>query len=352
MQLLIVTGFLGAGKTTFLSQALRRGELGRTALLVNEFGRADVDGALLAGAAAGAPLVQLANGCVCCKVQDDFVGAVRGLWNRVRAGELVLDRVVLETTGLADPAPLLAHLSGSKVLREAIEDVRALTVVDGLLGHDVLQQHVEARHQVACADLLLLSKADCLDNPAVLRWQNELQARNPYAPLVLVDHGTPREQHWLAWLATAKAFHHSGETGQHDHHEHHNHQHHGDSHDHGHHSDAVHAHHSEGIASFHLRSGALASRDVLQAWVSTLVLLHAEQLLRLKGFVCLAGEAQPLLLQGAMDGIRITPWAGGGVTGTELVAIARQMNEPRHHDGLRRSLLSINHDATLAQEAA
>src|SRR5262245_18573918 len=101
MQLIIVTGFLGAGKTTLLACALPTGALGRAALLVNEFGAVDIDGTLLADAGASA-LTRLPNGCVCCAVQGEFLGVIRQLMDRVRAGDLVIDRVVLETSGLAD----------------------------------------------------------------------------------------------------------------------------------------------------------------------------------------------------------------------------------------------------------
>jgi len=380
MHLLIVTGFLGAGKTTLLGQALSGGQLGRAALLVNEFGSVDIDGALLEGAGpapggtAGAPmpLLRLPNGCVCCQVQDDFLDAVRGLCERVSAGELALERIVLETSGLADPAPLLARVLGSRSLRERFEAVHALAVVDGVAGAAALERHVEARHQVACADLLLLSKVDLIDAGEVAAWRRRLRAANPQVDVVTMREGVPDDARWLQTMMAAPPLPAGG--GARSHHEH-RHEHEG-GHEHGHgpahahahahdhdpaHPHAAGAHHSPGLESFHLRCGALPSREHLQEWLSTLLLLHAERLLRLKGFVALEGVEEPLLLQGALDGVRLMPAPGrravttaslacseaGSEPGTELVAIARGMEDPRQRDSLRRALQAIAPGARL-----
>jgi len=333
MQLIIVTGFLGAGKTTFLQQALGMGALGRAALLVNEFGSADVDGALLARAAAGAPLVKLPNGCVCCQVQEDFVGAVQGLWQRVLAGELVIDRFVLETSGLADPAPLVAHLLAAKPLRDAVSAVHVVALVDGVSGEATLAAHPEARHQVACADLLVLSKSDQLDATALARWLALFAERNPAAAVMTSRMGVPEHDRWLDRLGSS---HQTGSDHGHDpkHHQHH-----------------PHAHaHSHGIGSFRLSCPPLPSRDYLQGWLSALVLLHAQQLLRLKGRIALRGESQPLLLQGARDGMRLSDWPdreAAHPARTELIAIASGMDEPRWRSGLIRTLCEIDALATV-----
>lgn len=347
MQLLIVTGFLGAGKTTLLRHCLATGQLGRAGLLVNEFGSVDIDGALLEQGssnppgAAATPLLRLPNGCVCCRVQDDFLEAVQGLCARVDAAELTLERIVLETSGLADPAPLLARVLGSRTLRERFRAVHALTVVDGVAGHSALDQHVEARHQVACADLLLLSKVDRIDAVEAAAWRERLRAANPHAEVIDMVHGAPAAAGWLEQLSTPQC------TGRHS-----------ASESHGSHAPQPHhhpdghgpsAHHSPGLESFHLRCAALPSSEHLQEWLSTLLLLHAERLLRLKGFVAVHGVAEPLLLQGALDGMRIASSAGGRAAGagTELVAIARGMDDARQRESLRGALLAISPQARL-----
>ena len=154
----IVTGFLGSGKTTLISRILRDPAFARTAVIVNEFGEIGLDHELIASS--DETLLALTTGCLCCAVRSDLVATLLDLQRRREAGEIAYDRVLIETSGLADPAPILHALMTDRdiVQHHAIDGI--VTVVDALHGEATLDRHAEARRQVALADTLLLSKTD------------------------------------------------------------------------------------------------------------------------------------------------------------------------------------------------
>jgi G3E family GTPase len=154
----IVTGFLGSGKTTLISRVLRDPAFARTAVIVNEFGEIGLDHELIA--ASDETLLALTTGCLCCAIRSDLVATLVDLLARRTAGEIGYDRVLIETSGLADPAPILHALMTDRDIAQhhAIDGV--VTVVDTLHGEATLDRHPEARRQVALADTLLLSKTD------------------------------------------------------------------------------------------------------------------------------------------------------------------------------------------------
>jgi G3E family GTPase len=154
----IVTGFLGSGKTTLISRILRDRAFARTAVIVNEFGEIGLDHELIASSEE--TLLALTTGCLCCAVRSDLVATLLGLQQRLDAGDIAYDRVLIETSGLADPAPILQALMTDRdvVQRHLIDGT--VTVVDALHGEATLERHPEARRQVALADMLLLSKTD------------------------------------------------------------------------------------------------------------------------------------------------------------------------------------------------
>ncbi len=154
----IVTGFLGSGKTTLISRILRDPAFARTAVIVNEFGEIGLDHELIASS--DETLLALTTGCLCCAVRSDLVATLLDLLRRREAGEIGYDRVLIETSGLADPAPILHALMTDRDIAQhhAIDGV--VTVVDTLHGETTLDRHPEARRQVALADTLLLSKTD------------------------------------------------------------------------------------------------------------------------------------------------------------------------------------------------
>jgi G3E family GTPase len=177
----IVTGFLGSGKTTLISRILRDPAFARTAVIVNEFGEIGLDHELIASS--DETLLALTTGCLCCAVRSDLVATLLDLQRRRDAGVIAYDRVLIETSGLADPAPILHALmtDGDIAQRHAIDGV--VTVVDTLHGEVTLDRHPEARRQVALADTLLLSKTDLAVPAEALRAR--LTTLNPGAALRL-----------------------------------------------------------------------------------------------------------------------------------------------------------------------
>jgi len=175
----IVTGFLGSGKTTLIARVLRDPAFARTAVIVNEFGEIGLDHHLVSSG--DETLLALTTGCLCCAVRSDLVATLLELRARAEAGEIAFDRVLIETSGLADPAPILHALMTDPDVATGYRLDCVLTVVDAVLGEAALDRHPEARRQVALADRLALSKTDLAGAARVLRAR--LAAWNPAAPL-------------------------------------------------------------------------------------------------------------------------------------------------------------------------
>jgi G3E family GTPase len=175
----IVTGFLGSGKTTLIARILRDPAFTRTAVIVNEFGEIGLDHELIASS--DETLLALTTGCLCCAVRSDVVATLLDLQRRRDAGEIAYDRVLIETSGLADPAPILhALMTDRDIARQHVID-GVVTIVDALHGEAALDRHPEARRQVALADTLLLSKTDVAEAGTSLR--QRITALNPGAGL-------------------------------------------------------------------------------------------------------------------------------------------------------------------------
>ncbi len=173
----IVTGFLGSGKTTLISRILRDPGFARTAVIVNEFGEIGLDHELIASS--DETLIALTTGCLCCAVRSDLVATLLDLRRRRDGGEIGYDRVLIETSGLADPAPILHALMTDADIAQHHAIAGIVTVVDALHGAATLDRHPEARRQAALADTLLLSKTDLAAPTDGLRTQ--LVALNPSA---------------------------------------------------------------------------------------------------------------------------------------------------------------------------
>jgi G3E family GTPase len=173
----IVTGFLGSGKTTLISRILRDPAFARTAVIVNEFGEIGLDHELIASS--DETLLALTTGCLCCAVRSDLVATLLNLQRRRDAGEIAYDRVLIETSGLADPAPILhALMTDADIAQQhAIDGI--VTVVDALHGEATLDRHPEAQRQAALADTIVLSKTDIAGPASSLR--ERLVAFNPGA---------------------------------------------------------------------------------------------------------------------------------------------------------------------------
>lgn len=182
----VVTGFLGSGKTTLIGRVLRTPGFARTAVIVNEFGEIGLDHDLIASS--DETLLALTTGCLCCAVRGDLVETLIDLMLRRDAGDIAFDRVLIETSGLADPAPILHALMTDRGVSAVYRIDSVVTVVDAVHGGTTLDRHIEARRQVALADRLVLSKTDLADGTAL--WAC-LSAINPGADFSFAAATTP-----------------------------------------------------------------------------------------------------------------------------------------------------------------
>jgi len=182
----VLTGFLGSGKTTLLASLLKKPELSDTAVVINEFGEIGLDHHLLESTEEN--IVQLDSGCLCCTVRGDLLETMRRLYEKRESGDIPrFKRVVVETTGLADPAPIIHTLLNDPTLIDCFKLDGVLTVIDGVNGQTTLDNHKEAVKQAAVADRLLLTKTDVADSVMPLR--DRLKHLNPAAPIIKVENG-------------------------------------------------------------------------------------------------------------------------------------------------------------------
>ena len=180
----VVTGFLGSGKTTLVSRLLRDPALARTAVIVNEFGEVGLDHLLVE--ASDEEVILLEGGCLCCKVRGDLVRTAGDLLARRARGDAAFDRIVIETTGLADPAPILQALMTDREIAEALRLESVIATVDCAAGSATLDAHPESVKQAALADRILLTKTDLADPSALAE---RLRRLNPAAPQFTALHG-------------------------------------------------------------------------------------------------------------------------------------------------------------------
>lgn len=324
----VLTGFLGAGKTTLLNRLLKDPALTDTAVIINEFGEVAIDHLLVEQASDG--IIQLSDGCLCCTVRGELVDTLADLVDRLQTGRIArLARVVVETTGLADPAPVLQSIMAHPALVQAFRLDGVITLVDAVNGNATLDAHVEAVKQVAVADRIVLTKADLATDPGdVEALRARLRQINPGATVLdagdrmtgvaaLFDCGlynpatkSADVQRWL------------GEEAGHDHGEHHHH--HGD-HDHDHHR------HDSRVRSYSLIHDGPVSFSAIEMFLDLLRSAHGDKLLRMKGVIELAEDpSRPLVIHGVQKilhpPVQLPSWPDGQ-RGTRLVLITLDMPE-------------------------
>ncbi|MEP9372961.1 GTP-binding protein [Mesorhizobium sp. KR1-2] len=339
----VLTGFLGAGKTTLLNRLLKDPALSDTAVIINEFGDVAIDHLLVEQASDG--VIQLSDGCLCCTVRGELVDTLADLVDRLQTGRIArLKRVIIETTGLADPAPVLQSIMGHPALVQAFRLDGVITLVDAVNGEATLDAHVEAVKQAAVADRLVITKTDLASDAAALWGLKERLGRiNPSAPQLDVaneatgvaalfecglydpETKTADVRRWLGEEAAHAAHHH-----HHDGHDHHNHHHHHDHH-----------HHDGRVRSFSLVHDGPVPYGAIEMFLDLLRSTHGERLLRMKGIVELAEDpARPLVVHGVQKilhpPVRLPFWPDA-VRGTRLVLITLDMPE----DYVRRLFAAI-----------
>jgi G3E family GTPase len=292
----VITGFLGSGKTTLLNRLLADPRMAKSLVLINEFGEIGLDHLFIA--ARDGDLVLMRSGCVCCTVRGDLEKTLREIAaKRQRDAIPPFDRVLLETTGLADPAPVAGLFLNHPLVAHDYRLDAVVTTVDAVNGARQLDEHAESVKQAAIADRLLLTKRDLAGNEAAARALRARLARlNPGAPIHDVAHGEVdpallfgagpfdpggKSEAARAWLAAERYDA-------------------GNVHDHERAAQAghAHAHHDTRIASFCLTQDAPLDWDRFQRWLGLLRGLYADELLRVKGILNVAGEAQPLVIHG------------------------------------------------------
>ncbi|HTI67296.1 MAG TPA: GTP-binding protein [Caulobacteraceae bacterium] len=310
----VLTGFLGSGKTTLLNRALGHPAMARTAVIINEFGEIGLDHAL--ATQSDDTIMVLENGCLCCTVFGDLVGTLNRLYHAREHGEIpTFDHVVIETSGLADPAPVLQAFLSEPTLEGLYRVGSVVTTVDAVNGPGTLDEHAESVRQVALADHILITKLDMMDPAAAAAREAELTARlrrlNPATAILRADDPAvdPIELLRLAGLdparggAAARAWL-NAEAYQGDAHDHAGHDHDHDHHDHGHHHQ-----HDEAIASFCLTRDEPSSRQALQLLLAALEKNLGPNLLRVKGLVNVTEEpGRPAVIQGAQHLLHNLTW--------------------------------------------
>lgn len=303
----ILTGFLGAGKTTFLNRLLKDPALSDTAVIVNEFGETGIDHLLVEQATDG--IVELSGGCLCCTVQGELAETLAGLADRLQTGRLkALARVVIETSGLADPGPVLEMLAGHPVLRQAFSIGGVISLADAVHGEETLRDHEEARAQIMLADRIIVTKTELVEDISQL--QAAIGALNASCETMLST-DVPSPVELLSFQTPSKDSHVCGPGCNHDHH--HGHHHHGDA------------------ASFTLgHDGPLPVRTI-DLFLDLLRSAHGEGLLRFKGLAETPDDARPLVIQGVRRWLapheRLASWPDGQ-RGTRLVLIGKGLDQP------------------------
>jgi len=334
----LLTGFLGSGKTTVLNRLLKRPEMGATAVIVNEFGEIGLDHVLIERASADTVL--LASGCICCTVRDDLGATLAQLMLQRARGEVpAFTRVVVETTGLADPAPILHLVMTDPAVAARYRLGGVVTTVDAVNGSATLDRHAEAVKQAALAERLLVTKTDLAPAPVAARLRARLNALNPGARSIDVVNGVVDPAglfdtalydevrrrfdvgNWLragAWRAHAACREDPAAGGEGS----------GHAHDHDH-----------GIRSFCVVREAPVSWDAFSQWLEVLSSMRGEDLLRVKGIVNIAERpGEPVVIHGVQrlfhPPVLLDAWPDGDRR-TRLVFITRNIAQSEIEGTLR-----------------
>lgn len=311
IQVSLLTGFLGSGKTTLLNKLVKHPDMIETAVLINEFGEIGLDHQLVERVDDNTVLLNA--GCLCCTVQGDLVNTLSDMFiKRVKKQVPYFRRVLIETTGLADPAPIIHMMMTAPVIsnRYALDGI--ITTVDAVNAEGQLNRHPESVKQAAVADRIVITKSDLVEPAALDGLKARLDALNPGAPKVfavmgeiapdeLFDTGlydpkskTVDVQRWLRDEAYGDDDGHGDGHGHaHDHgHEHHDHGH--EHHDHGHDVNR----HDDTISAFCVTREEPIDWEAFVAWVRILIGQHGEKLLRIKGILNIAGRERPIAVHG------------------------------------------------------
>jgi G3E family GTPase len=313
----ILTGFLGSGKTTLLKRVLTEAHGQKIAVIENEFGEENIDNEILVQDAKE-QIIQLNNGCVCCTIREDLRTTLADLAEKKRKGEIDFDRVVIETTGLADPGPVAQTFFMDDEIAETYLLDSILTLVDAKHGDQQLDDRQEARRQVGFADQIFISKTDLVDDSTVEALIHRVKHMNPRAPQTRVNFGE---------VPIKDVFDHD----------------HGHDHEHGEHCDHPHHHaHDDDVKSFVFRADKAFDAGKLEDFLGAIVQVYGPKMLRYKGVLNMKGSDRKVIFQGVhqLMGSDLGPkWAPGEKKGSKMVFIGIDLPQDILKQGLEQCLV-------------
>ena len=325
----VLTGFLGAGKTTLLNHLLSQKHGYRCAIIINEFGAISIDNQLVVGA--DEEILELNNGCLCCRVRGDLIKSIEGLFQKQKR----FDYVIIETTGLADPSPI-AHTFKASDLADKLRLDGIVTVVDARHLEKELKDAPEPAVQIAFADVILLNKTDLVAPEELEKVESRIRKMNSLAVL----HRTQNSQIDPGKIFNLKARDLGGpfalpESAVHAEHGHHHHDDH--DHDHGHAHDHDHHHrHDESVSSFHLSDDRPLDLKKIEAWLTEMIRDLGENIYRSKGILQIQGQARRVIFQGVQMMFDAKPdrlWNVGEKRVSQLVFIGKDLDEAKIRRG-------------------
>jgi G3E family GTPase len=336
----VLTGYLGAGKTTLLNRILSEDHGKKYAVIVNEFGEIGIDNDLIVGA--DEEVFEMNNGCICCTVRGDLVRIIEGLMRR--KGKF--DAIIVETTGLADPAPVAQTFFVDEDVQKNARLDAVVTVADAKWLSDRLKDAPEAKNQIAFADVIVLNKTDLVSKAELAEVEARIRGINPYAKL----HRTERCQVGITDVLERGAFDLDRileiepdflEVDDHDHDHHHD-------HDHGHHHDHDHGHglkhyHDEDMQSMSLRSDKPLDPSKFMPWLQNLVQVEGQKILRSKGILAFQGDDDRYVFQGVhmmLEGDHQRKWKDDEKRESRVVFIGRELPERTIREGFESCIVT------------
>lgn len=355
----VLTGFLGAGKTTLLKRILTEYHGNRIAVIENEFGPESIDNELLVQDS-DEQIIELSNGCICCTVRGDLMRTLNDLRERRQAGTINFERIIIETTGMANPGPVCQTFFMDDEIAEYYRLDAVITVVDAKHGMQTLDDQEEAQKQVGFADRILISKKDLVSDAEYEALRRRLVQINPRVPIDAVHFGETDITKLLemsgfnlntildidpAFLSAdhpdaAQNHDHHGHGHSHDHNHEHDHDHSQCDHDHSH-DDHHHAHHDDTIGAFVFKSNKPFDPERLEEFLGGVVQVYGPDLLRYKGILYMKGLNRRMLFQGVhmmMGAEPGKPWAATEKKSTKMVFIGRQLPQEIFTQGLEQCL--------------
>ena len=353
----ILTGFLGSGKTTLLKRILQEAHGQKIAVIENEFGEENIDSDILVSETKE-QIIQMSNGCICCTIREDLRGALRDLAEKKRKGELDFDRVVIETTGLADPGPVAQTFFMDDEIAESYLLDSILTLVDAKHAATQLNDRQEARRQVGFADQIFISKTDLVAKDEVDALMHRLKHMNPRAPQKAVHFGEVtlsevfdlRGFNLNAKLDIDPDFLKDADDG-HDHAGHSDHDH--SDHEHGEHCDhpshaqdhaghGHHHHHDDDVKSFVFKSDRAFDAAKLEDFLGAIVNIYGPRMLRYKGVLHMQGTDRKVIFQGVhqLMGSDLGPaWGVDEKRGSKMVFIGIDLPKDIFLQGMEQCLV-------------